>query len=180
MVRERRVTENSWGLIYMRGGLFMFVFVIMGLAILAWMCIPFYWDRQEKKEKGYVFKTHGELIGLMSYTSRGVSTLTIYKDKLMLDDIAIIPIEKVTDVSTHKWVNTIRTGGGFGINRHFGELKVYFKNKEGDQSYFRLSTPKKNMHLLIGDYETAKSKIETYAHIQRPNKPVVPTKPFEL
>jgi len=62
--------------------------------------------------------------------------LYVYPDRVTIDDIEIIRLEKIQSASVFKRSEWIRAGGGFGVKREYKTLSISYINKDGNRSVY--------------------------------------------
>ncbi|AND39592.1 hypothetical protein [Cytobacillus oceanisediminis] len=120
--------------------------------------------------------TYGYVHGAEGIESDKLSTLLVANDELTINNLAIIPINKITKVEYYEWNQRVRTGWSTYSNRIFGELTIAFNNKSGKQDIITCKSPRKNQVTLLLEYKLMKVAIDnrlgkTEEKVKLPDKP---------
>lgn len=149
-----------------------FFWIIIGLILLGLIIYILI----EKKTKGFLKETAG-YISLEGVNPSRLSILRLYPDKITINDIQIIPIERVTKATFNTNTQIIRGYRNYA-KRHTYYLTVTFKNKDGriDSVICRSKENQASAHI---DYIQMEKKINKHISYTEP-KTKYPDKPYEL
>lgn len=147
--------------------------IIIGLILLGFIIYMIV----EKKTRGFLKEATG-YISFEGVNPSQFSTLRLYPDKITINDIQIIPIERVKKATFNTHTKTV---GGYKnyVQRHTYYLTVTFKNKDGkiDSVICRSKENQASAHI---DYIRMEKKINKHISYTEPPKTKYPNKPYEL
>lgn len=150
-------------------------YVLLVLGLLIGVTIIFHqYEKIKKDEKGYLYSTVG-YITLEGVDSSKMSMLYLYPDKITINDIQIIPIERVKHATFTMGSKSIdyRTP----LKRRMYFLTIEFKDKKGKINYIKCHS-KKNQHSMHSDYMNMELKINNHIGYVPPK--LYQNKPYEL
>ena len=130
----------------------------------------------EKKTKGFLKETAG-YISFKGVDPSQLSTLRLYPDKITINDIQIIPIERVKKATFNTNTKVVRGYKNYA-RRHTYYLTVTFKDKDGkiDSVICRSKENRASAHI---DYIRMEKKINKHINYTE-QKTKYPDKPYEL
>ncbi|MCL6572900.1 MAG: hypothetical protein K6T88_14650 [Bacillus sp. (in: Bacteria)] len=130
----------------------------------------------DKKRKGYLSSTFG-YIALEGVDSSKMSILRLYPDNITVNDVQIIPIERVKKAAFDTQTRVIR-GYRTQVKEHTYVLTIQFINKIGNENYLTCRS-KVNQGGLHYEYMQMEQKINKQVGYVKP-KQDYPNKPHEL
>jgi hypothetical protein len=148
------------------------VFIALGIVGL------FIWSYFDQKAKGYLDSVTGFIHRVQHVDSSKLSIVFLYPDRITIDDVQIIPLNRVERAYIEDNTHRVSAGRGYSVKREYYSLNVIFTNKEGRQERLECESGKNPIDHGSG-YEIMVKKInELIGYVEPKNKK--PTKPYEL
>ncbi|MEH7014816.1 hypothetical protein V7087_29115 [Neobacillus niacini] len=150
--------------------IFWIILVLIAIGFIAF-------DRNDKKRKGYLTSTIG-YIYLEGVDPSKMSILRLYPDKITINDIQTIPIDRVKKATFETVTRVFRGYKGIPVKEHTYTLTIHYSNREGKQDCFtcRSKVNQGNLHM---DYMRMEQKINKLIGYLPP-KENFPNKPYKL
>ncbi len=109
------------------------VIFIIAVLFIALLFALAKWDAYEQSPHGSI-SILGKVSGADGVDTLKVSVIKLDQDnKITINDLATIPIERVKNVMCYETNNSIYAGGGHRVNRYFGVLHITYTNMDGIQ-----------------------------------------------
>ncbi|MFC3885655.1 hypothetical protein ACFOU2_20130 [Bacillus songklensis] len=109
-----------------------------------------------------------------------VSKIELYSDKIMINKVAMIPIKRIEKVEYSKVIRKETKEDGNAVNRYFGDLKILFIDKNGQDSFIQCETPKHNQFHFMSQYEDMKKAINNLIGVGNQTTTAPLQEPYEL
>ncbi|TYR81800.1 hypothetical protein FZC66_08205 [Priestia megaterium] len=109
-----------------------------------------------------------------------ISKIEMFDQHLIINQVAIIPFERVHRADFAKLIKNEKGVHGGPVQRYFGELKIHFIDKNGQDTYICCVTPKKNQFHLIYQYDLMKKQLNKHLGIEDDHPHLTLQEPYEL
>ncbi|MDO6848629.1 hypothetical protein Q4S57_11770 [Priestia megaterium] len=109
-----------------------------------------------------------------------ISKIDMYDQRLVINQVAIIPFNRIQRAEFSKVVKNEKGLHGAPVQRYFGELTIHFIDKNGQETYIRCETPKKNQFHLIYQYDLMKRQLNKRLGLEDQQPYLTLQEPYEL
>jgi hypothetical protein len=159
----------------------LFVFVILLVATLFYLL----YASRKAREHSYVENSvkltiYGHVQFADGIDNNVVSKIELYSDKIMINKVAIIPIKRIEKAEYSKVIRKETSEDGNVVNRYFGNLKILFIDKDGQDSFIQCETPKHNQFHFMHQYENMKKAINNLTGVGNQTTTTPLQEPYEL
>lgn len=125
-------------------------------------------------------KVYGHIDGDERISPTILSKIALHNDRIVINDVAIIPLVRVEKATFDKLIEKEETSDGATTNYYFGRLTIFFTSRDGETTFLTCETKKKNQFNLISQYELIKKRInERVGNNEESSQQPLP-EPYEL
>ncbi|WP_110114786.1 hypothetical protein [Bacillus sp. CGMCC 1.16541] len=156
------------------------VFLVTSLSIIFIYFLSSNRKTSSLQSSNSIAKTFGYIRSAEGIDPQTISTLELFDDKLLINSVAIIPLERMHSATFEKVVKKETSISGVSVHRYYGELTILFTDKNGQEVSICCETPKKNQFHYIYQYELMKKKINKTLGLEDQQADDQLPEPYEL
>jgi hypothetical protein len=163
-------------------GVAFFILVIAVILVVAVLYVSY--KNKQKQEFSYNDDSmkptiYGHVHGAEGIEENKVGRIELFHDKVMINQVAIIPLHRVEMAEYSKVVKKEKSADGNSVNRYYGNLTIFFTDRNGAASSIRCETSKPNQFNSLHQYKHLVKEINRATGSELDGK-LLKQEPYEL